>query len=194
MDNNYNNNGYPIYAAPGLHESVIRVICETFRHGADILDLGCGSGAMTQRLIDNGYNVLSVDIDLSKFNVKTESIQVELNSEFSDLFKFRKFDGIIALEVIEHLENPLHFLRNLKKLMQKDTVAYISFPNIYMYLCIRSFLKDASFIEWNPKQYWETGHQTILTDWLFEQHLSKAGLSIKSKEFVADILDEDDLR
>ena len=185
MDDNYNYNGYPIFAAPGLHESAIKVICETIRPGATILDLGCGSGSMTQRLIDNGYNVFSADIDLSKFNLKTESMIVDLNSEFSDLFKSRKFAGIVALEVIEHLENPLHFLRHLKELMDKDTIAYISFPNIYMYLCVRSFLKDASFIEWNPEQYWETGHQTVLTDWLFEQHLSKIGLSIESKEFVA---------
>lgn len=39
-----------------------------------------------------------------------------------------KYDTITCLEVLEHLQNPLFFLENIKSLMHKDSVLYLSTP------------------------------------------------------------------
>lgn len=178
--------GIPIHAAPGLHESVqemIRVSPTTT--GKQILELGCGSGALTRRLMDDGYEVRAVDLTLDGFQAEAEAHAMDLNADFAERLGNEGYDIIVAVELLEHLENPHHFLRQVKKLMSPETRLWLTFPNLHLYLNTWKFLWDTSFISWNIHQYWETGHQTLLPGWLFEQHLKKAGLAVEDKVFVA---------
>jgi hypothetical protein len=56
---------------------------------------------------------------------------------------------------------------------------------MYLYVSPYLFLKNGTFGNWSPYLYWETGHQTILTDWLFEEHVKKVGLQFVGKHFCA---------
>jgi SAM-dependent methyltransferase len=179
----YTYKSVPIHAAKGLHECAVEVIKKRAKGGITALDFGCGSGAFTKRLQDNGYITTSVDLSLDTFALDSESLELDLNSDFSRHFSGRHYDLIVALEVIEHLENPQHFLRQLKLIADKETVILVSFPNVYLYSSVYTFFKNGSFANWSPFLYWETGHQTILTDWLFEEHLRKTGLVFEEKIF-----------
>jgi 2-polyprenyl-3-methyl-5-hydroxy-6-metoxy-1,4-benzoquinol methylase len=65
-----------------------------------IIDLGCGAF----RWIKKDYDITRVDI--KNFN---DNIVYDLNREFP--FKDKEFDGVIAIELIEHLKNPFKFLK-----------------------------------------------------------------------------------
>jgi SAM-dependent methyltransferase len=180
--------GIYIHAAPGLHESVsekIRMSPTTV--GKRTLELGCGSGALTQRLTDDGFEVRAVDLELDGFQADAEAEAMDLNHDFADRLGDGEYDLIVAVELLEHLENPHHFLRQVAKLMTPQTRLWLSFPNLHLYMSTWKFLRDTSFISWNIHQYWETGHQTLLPGWLFEQHLKKAGLAVEEKDFVAPL-------
>jgi SAM-dependent methyltransferase len=179
----YTYEGVPIHAAKGLHEGAMEVIQKHAKGKVAALDFGCGSGAFTKRLQNNGYTTTSVDLSLDTFALKSESYEIDLNTDFAQRFSGRNFDVIVALEVIEHLENPLHFLRQLKSLANKDTLILVSFPNLYLYSSIYTFYKNGIFANWSPFLYWESGHQTILTDWLFEEHVKKTDLVFEEKYF-----------
>jgi SAM-dependent methyltransferase len=181
----YNYEHVPIHAAKGLHEHAINVIQNRCKKGNKVLDLGCGSGAFSRRLQTNGFITISVDLSLDTFSLESECCEIDLNSNFSERFAGDNYDAIVALEVIEHLENPLHFLRQLKLIASSETIILVSFPNTYLYLSVYTFYKNGTFGNWSPFLYWETGHQTILTDWLFEAHLRKAGLVCEEKQFCA---------
>jgi 2-polyprenyl-3-methyl-5-hydroxy-6-metoxy-1,4-benzoquinol methylase len=179
--------GVPVHAAPGLHESVIEKINASDVSGKKVLELGCGSGALTLRLSDNDFQVRAVDLTLDGFQPQAESLAMDLNTNFSETLGEREYDLIVAVELLEHLENPHHFLRQVASMMSSDTRLWLSFPNLHLYLSTWKFLADTSFISWNVQQYWETGHQTVLPGWLFEQHLKKAGLVMEEKFFVAPV-------
>ena len=180
--------GIPIHAAAGLHEAVVEKIQESNPQGGNhILELGCGSGGLTQRLEDNGFQVRAVDLSLDSFAAKAEAVELDLNRDFAENLDERNYDLILAIEIIEHLENPQHFLRQIVKLMSSDTRLWISFPNMYLYMNAWKFPRDNTVICWDKYHYWEMGHQTILPAWLFEQHLTKVGLSVASRYFVAPI-------
>ena len=184
----YNYKGSMIHASEGLHEVAIGILnAEHPSGGKHVLDLGCGSGAFTKRLCDNNFSTTSVDILLDSFNLNTVALEIDLNSNFSETLSVKHYDAIVALELIEHLENPLGFLRQLKSLTSDDTILIISFPNIYLHYAIKSFIYNGTFVNWNIHQYWHTGHQTIMTDWLFEQHLKKVGLAVSDKLFCAPV-------
>ena len=117
-------------ADENLHQ---KVFDEFFELGVNkevsILVLASGHGAFEQRLIDNGFlNLQSIDIEDSyKADNKNLTIR-DLNKDFDDIAG--DFDYIFAMEIIEHLENQFHFIRNVKTLM---TVSYthLTLPTIY---------------------------------------------------------------
>ena len=154
---------------------------------SNILDLGAGAVALSQRIVDAGYQITSADLFEEKFLAEADFVTVDLNIGFTDHFDGKKYDCIVATEVIEHLENPIHFLNQISKLLKKNGFALISFPNIYIYGAIKSFFSRGEFINWNTDQYWSTGHQTILTDWLFEQHCKKNNLLVTDKIFCSKL-------
>jgi len=177
--------GIPVHAAPHLHESVLEEIRNSTTTGKRVLELGCGSGALTQRLTDAGFDVRAVDLTLDGYRAAAQAQALDLNADFADRLGDTDYDLIVAIELLEHLENPHHFLRQVKKLMSPDTRLWLSFPNLHLYVSTWKFLWDTTFISWNIHHYWETGHQTVLPGWLFEQHAKKAALAVESKHFVA---------
>jgi 2-polyprenyl-3-methyl-5-hydroxy-6-metoxy-1,4-benzoquinol methylase len=183
----YNYKGITIHAAPGLHEHAIEVLMRRCRGNDHVLDLGCGSGAFTKRLQDHGFVTTAVDLSLDTLGPDTECHQLDFNSDFATCLGGKNFNAIVALEVLEHLENPLHFLRQLKLIANQQTIILISFPNIYLYWSLHSFYRNGTFANWSPFLYWETGHQSLLTDWLFEEHLKKTGFSPEEKHFCAHV-------
>jgi len=174
--------GIPIYAEPGLHEAIFNAI-SVYLPPSKVLELGAGAGAFAMRLADHGYDVIASDLDSGRFHVDLPFRVADLGLHFSNKFMDVSFDAVIAVEVIEHLENPLHFLRETSTLLNEGNSLWISFPNIYLFTAIRDFIRKGAFVHWSPRQYWETGHQTILTDWLFEAHCEKCGLAVKRKIF-----------
>lgn len=172
--------GVPIYAEPGSHEAIFNAIAAHLPP-SKLLELGAGAGAFAMRLADHNYDVVASDLDSEQFKADVAFRVADLGLHFSDTFKDMSFDAIIAVEVLEHLENPLHFLRKASKLLNQHNSLWVSFPNIYLFTAIRDFVRTGAFVHWSPRQYWEIGHQTILTDWLFEAHCEKCDLVVKKK-------------
>ena len=101
--------GIPIYAGYNLHEKSFEVFTEYVKDkSAKIIVLGAGAGAFDQRLIDHGYtNILAVEYHEDLYRPKTKVVSRDLNKDFADL---GTFDVVIAIEIIEHLENQFHLL------------------------------------------------------------------------------------
>lgn len=183
--------GLRIRTAKGVHELTFDRIADLAREAGAapvrhrVLDLGCGSGALSRRLSDAGFKTTSCDIGPESFHAAGDFIKIDLNGDFARELSYREYDYIVALELIEHLENPLHFLRQLRQLSSPNTRIFISFPNIHMWQAVRSFVQDGTFVNWNVWQYRNTRHCTIMTDWLFEEHLRKTGLRADRKYYPA---------
>ena len=178
----------PIYAdSEEPHQVIFEKIKKFLPHDGSVLDLGAGAGALTQRIVDAGYQITAADLHEETFLAKADFVTVDLNKDFTNHFDGKNYGCIVATEVIEHLETPLHFLNQISKLLKKDGFALIPFPNIYIYGATISFLSRGDFINWNTDQYLSTGHQTILTDWLFEQHCKKNNLLVTDKIFCSKL-------
>ncbi len=116
----------------GLHDYLMTEILPRYeiRRGRAV-DLGAGSGALAVRLRAFGFAVLAVDANTERFRADVAFQRLDLNQlDFASALGEGRFDFVAAVEVIEHLENPIGFLRNVCRLLKPDGVAVITTPNV----------------------------------------------------------------
>jgi SAM-dependent methyltransferase len=117
-----------VRALPGTHERVVEIALHHAATGR-ALDLGAGSGALSERLQNAGFDVTSADIE-NYFELSSDFVQIDLNDPHFDQGLPSGFDVITSVEVIEHLENPTAFLRSIARLLNPEGVAILTTPNV----------------------------------------------------------------
>jgi 2-polyprenyl-3-methyl-5-hydroxy-6-metoxy-1,4-benzoquinol methylase len=116
----------------GLHEFVGQSVLFKFaRPGVKAIDLGTGYGAMAERLQNMGCEVLAADLRADGFEAKVSHIVINFDQpDFATRLGVNCFDIVTAIEVIEHVENPIGFLRNVRRLLSPAGVAVLTTPNV----------------------------------------------------------------
>lgn len=116
----------------GLHEFVAsRVLGGYARRGIRAVDLGSGPGAMAARLKAMGCDVLAADRNSTGFEAAVPHRLVDFNQpDFAAILGVRGFELVTAIEVIEHVESPISFLRNVGRLLAPGGVAVLTTPNV----------------------------------------------------------------
>jgi cyclopropane fatty-acyl-phospholipid synthase-like methyltransferase len=153
----------------GMHEQIYAELSKLVPQGAKILDLGCGEGALSQRLVDHGYKVFSVDKNPSYFKcVGSTFIEVDFDKPGQlDAFIAQheeSFDAVIGIEVIEHVENQWDYVRGLRRMCKTGGHLFVSTPNTQSWLSRLQFLRSGRFHQFSDPDL-EYGHISPLTLW-----------------------------
>jgi 2-polyprenyl-3-methyl-5-hydroxy-6-metoxy-1,4-benzoquinol methylase len=116
----------------GLHSYVAeRVLSRYAGAGRRAVDLGTGPGAMAMRLQSMGCEVVGVDRDTNGFRADLPHVALDLDgADFSNLLGASSFHLVTAIEVIEHVESPIGFLRNVGRLLAPGGVGVLTTPNV----------------------------------------------------------------
>jgi 2-polyprenyl-3-methyl-5-hydroxy-6-metoxy-1,4-benzoquinol methylase len=122
----------PTTTNSGLHDFAGHNVLAPFvRPGLKAVDLGSGPGAMAARLAELGCDVLAADLSKNGFAVGLPHITVDFNQpDFATLLGPHQFGLVTAIEVIEHVESPIGFLRNISRLLAPGGVAVLTTPNV----------------------------------------------------------------
>lgn len=166
----------PIHAAEGVHEYAHGLIAREVPRGSCILDVGAGSGALSQRLSDAGYAVTAADFDLRDYRAAPRAVEWDVvNPDLPRELTQGGYDAICAIEVLEHVENPLQALRNLRTLLRPRAILVVSTPHLGHPKSRIKFLLRGAPSYFGSAEYHDTGHRTLLPDWLLLRHLESAG-------------------
>lgn len=124
----------------------------------DILDIGCGGGLVALPVARMGANVTA--IDASEKNIKTahnyaERQKVKINFQCKsaeELVKSKKkFDVVLNLEVIEHVDNVELYLQSCAELVKPGGIMILSTINRTMKAYMLAIIGAEYVLGWLPK-------------------------------------------
>ena len=177
----------PIFAAPGLHELAAERLAAVLPPGdASILELGAGAGAMSLRLRDRGYAMTASDLNEGAFEPDgIPFVALDLNQEFAQRLP-RRFDAIVALELVEHLENPYHFFRQCSETLENAGFLLVSTPNLGSPVSQAMFATRGNFQWFSDGDYRKEGHIMPLSPSVLRRCWTEAGFECRWEGSVGD--------
>jgi len=105
-------------------------------NGLEILDLGCGGGIASEPLSRLGGNLTGIDesqklIDVAKQHSQNMKLKINYKCcNIESLSKFKKkYDVILALELLEHVNNLDYFCKLITHLCKKNGIIILSTIN-----------------------------------------------------------------
>ena len=113
-------------------QSYIKVLglLKAYGSGQTILDVGCGNGSFVDIAMENGYKVRGIDLSQSAINIGLKfNLPVENMDFLSSEIRNASFDVITMFEVIEHLPEPVKFLKKAELVVRPNGIVYLTTPN-----------------------------------------------------------------
>jgi len=105
---------------------------------ASWVDFGCGSGVLTQCLLNLGANVKAVDLSPKMLSVAAVNLQnfsderltfMEANIESAPELKDETFDGVLASSVFEYLDDPDAALHEVFRILRPGGLLIFTIPS-----------------------------------------------------------------
>ena len=127
-----------------------------FLEDLNILDIGCGGGLISEPMARLGANVTGIDASKKNINVaqihsKKSGLQIKyLNASpenFNDDFKF---DIILNLEIVEHVEDINLYIKSCSKLLKKNGLMFTATLNRTFISYVKAIIGAEYLLRWLP--------------------------------------------
>ncbi|MFH1457033.1 MAG: class I SAM-dependent methyltransferase [Patescibacteria group bacterium] len=140
-----------------------RQILSFIKNKQSIIDLGCGEGITLEKLIKKFPDKDIRGIDYCRENIeicKKHRLPVEHGSVYDLKIKDNSINCIVFLEVIEHLDDPQRALSEIYRVLKKNGLLLLIFPNDKIFRIARILIfkfKEAFYDpghtkQWTPKK------------------------------------------
>jgi 2-polyprenyl-6-hydroxyphenyl methylase / 3-demethylubiquinone-9 3-methyltransferase len=100
-----------------------------------ILDIGCGGGLLSEPMCRMGAQVTGIDaseknINIAKLHAKKDNLKIKYYCASPENFKINdKFDVILNMEIVEHVQDVNFFLQSCSKLLKSHGIMFVATLN-----------------------------------------------------------------
>ncbi|MCX7186496.1 MAG: methyltransferase domain-containing protein [Methylophilales bacterium] len=176
-------NNWPAHAAAfNTHHEMFNMINKHIKYirGVTICDVPCGAGMFSQRLADIGMEVTALDIEAVEPYLFDASRRVLADANQGLPFESERFDSLVTIEGIEHLENPSEFLRECARIVKPGGWVFLSTPNVDSFRSRKSVMYRGYHRYFGPLSDTtkDSGHMLPIDMTFFRGAAERAGLEI----------------
>ena len=121
-----------------------------------ILDIGCGGGLISEPLARLGGEVTGIDaseknIKVAKLHSKKNNLNINyLNKSPEQLNDSEKFDIVLNLEIVEHVENVDLYIKSCSNLLKKNGIMFTATLNRTIVSYIKAIVGAEYILRWLP--------------------------------------------
>lgn len=179
--------GLRIQGHPEVHERVGEIVAKTTPANCSVLDLAAGQGALTQRLIDQGYS-----LSCTSWNDRVEATPVRVfRQDLDERFGVEQVGGapyrcVLAVEIIEHVRNPFQFLDCARNILADEGVLILTTPNIESGLSRLQILLRGSPLSFCEEEIIHNRHIFMPNRIVLELFFRQVGLEIIERHFCPE--------
>ena len=124
--------------------------------GINILDIGCGGGLLSEPMSRMGAKVTGIDasyknIKIAKLHSKKNKLKINYLCSSPEKLKFKKkFDVVLNMEIVEHVEDIDFFLKSCSKLLKKNGLMFVATINKTLKSYIFAIVGAEYVLRWIP--------------------------------------------
>ena len=121
-----------------------------------ILDIGCGGGLLSEPMRRLGAEVVGIDasqknINVAKIHAKKNNLDIKYYCNSPENFEIKtKFDVILNMEIIEHVEDVDYFLKSSSNLLKKNGIMFIATLNKTLKSYLFAIVGAEYVLRWLP--------------------------------------------
>jgi len=159
-----------------------------------ILDIGCNDGTFSRVILSKSHAKKLIGIDVVEKTVKwankhwgkTGKMKFKVAAAESLPFTPASFDAVFAMEVLEHVSNPVKVLKDVKRVLTKDGYAVFLVPSDNILFRIVWFL----WLHFYPRgNVWRETHIQTFRDNFLTKISRRVGFKIvEDKKFLFGML------
>ena len=122
----------------------------------EMLDIGCGGGLLSEPMCRMGANVTGIDasvtnIKIAKLHAKKNNLKINYIATPPENLRIeKKFDVILNMEIIEHVEDINFFLKSCSKLLKKNGLMFVATLNKTFKSYIFAIVGAEYILKWLP--------------------------------------------
>ena len=122
----------------------------------DILDIGCGGGLLSEPMSRLGANIVGIDaskknIEVAKLHAKKQKLKINYICASPETFKTKKkFDVILNMEIVEHVEDIDFFIKKSSNLLKKNGLMFIATLNKTLKSYLFAIVGAEYILNWLP--------------------------------------------
>ena len=122
----------------------------------NILDIGCGGGLLSEPMTRLGANVTGIDassknINIAKLHAKKNKLKINYLCSSPEKLKIKKkFDVILNMEIIEHVEDINFFINSCSKLLKKNGLMFVATLNKTLKSYMFAIIGAEYVLRWLP--------------------------------------------
>jgi len=122
----------------------------------EILDIGCGGGLLSEPMSRLGANVTGIDasknnINIAKHHLKKSKLKINyLNCSPENLNTSKRFDVILNMEIVEHVENIDNFIKQSSKFLKKNGIMFVATLNQTLKSYLFAIIGAEYVLRWLP--------------------------------------------
>ena len=121
-----------------------------------ILDIGCGGGLLSEPMCRLGADVTAIDaskknISIAKLHSKKNNLKIRYLCTSPEKLKIKKkFDVILNMEIVEHVEDVEFFLKSCSNLLKKNGIMFVATLNKTLKSYIFAVVGAEYVLRWLP--------------------------------------------